>query len=166
LDKKKSSQKSNADPDDGMTEEQLKLIDDIIQAEDRAKGSMSWDVVRKWINYIGGGPRVFFLLTTMVVWSLTKGGVPWFLQFWSTHYGDHKGNKKEDIEIFLGIYLSTNFIQILCDFIRTKTIFNGNVQMSKEVTFLMTFRLMHASISKFFDRVPLGRILNRFMKDV
>ena len=38
--------------------------------------------------------------------------------------------------------------------------------MSKEVNFKMTYQLMHASINKFFDRVPLGRILNRFIKDI
>jgi ABC-type multidrug transport system fused ATPase/permease subunit len=62
--------------------------------------------------------------------------------------------------------MSINMIQIVCDFIRAKTVFSGNIQLSREVNFLMTFRLMHASVSKFFDRVPLGRILNRFMKDV
>lgn len=31
---------------------------------------------------------------------------------------------------------------------------------------MMSFRLMHASNNNFFDRVPIGRILNRFMKDI
>ncbi len=44
--------------------------------------------------------------------------------------------------------------------------FNANLRMSKEVNFMMTFKLIHASVNKFFDRVPLGRILNRFLKDV
>ena len=30
----------------------------------------------------------------------------------------------------------------------------------------MSFRMVHASINNFLDRVPIGRILNRFMRDV
>jgi ABC-type multidrug transport system fused ATPase/permease subunit len=123
-------------------------------------------VIKNWINLQGGRPRLFFLMMCMSVWGLTKAGVPWFLQFWSSHFNEYKSNKKDDVTVFLGLYMCINIIQIFCDFIRTRVIFNGNVQLSKEINFLMTFRLMHASVSKFFDRVPLGRILNRFIKDI
>lgn len=152
--------------EDGQKNVQKKLIQDIIQAEDKSKGAVSFSVVKKWISMQGGSPLVFFLLVTMTVWSVTKAGVPWFLQYWSSHQEEFDGDKNKDLREFLGLYMSLNVISISCDFIRTNLVFRGNLRLSRELNFMMTFKLMHASINKFFDRVPLGRILNRFLKDV
>ena len=146
--------------------EERKLIQDIIQNEDRAKGSMSLQVLANWIFLTGGFPRWIFIFITMCVWSVSWAAIPWFLQWWATNFKDVQMSRGEQLKNFLGIYMSINFLQIGCNFIRTLTIFGGNVEMSKEVNFMMTFKLMHASINKYFDRVPMGRILNRFMKDV
>ena len=152
--------------DDIEDEEQKKMIEDIIQSEDRAKGSMSWSVVTNWLSLMGGFPRVFLILTVMIPWSFTKAGIPWFLQWWATNFADTTLSRAEQIRIFLGLYVSINLMQIICDVIRLLSIFGGNIELSREVNFLMTFRTIHASINKYFDRVPLGRLLNRFMKDV
>lgn len=44
--------------------------------------------------------------------------------------------------------------------------FHGLLRVSKLLSFKMAFALMHASITDFFDRIPIGRILNRFLKDM
>ena len=49
---------------------------------------------------------------------------------------------------------------------RNWLILYGNVKVSTNVSFVMAFRLVHASINNFFDRIPMGRILNRFMRDL
>ena len=145
---------------------QKKLIEDIIMAEDRAKGAMSWSVVWKWLGLSGGTPRYTFLCLIQIIWCFTNAGIPWFLQWFSTNYSGLNLSGNREIQIFLSLYLSINLMQVVCDFLRAWNIFMGNVELSREVNFLMSFRLMHASISKYFDRVPLGRILNRFIKDI
>lgn len=42
----------------------------------------------------------------------------------------------------------------------------ASLRVSKLLSFKMAFALMHASITDFFDRIPIGRILNRFLKDM
>lgn len=158
--KLEAATKGLRDPDE------KKAVEDIIKSEDRAKGTMSWGVVKQWLSLSGGFPRYLFICIIMSVWSFTSAGIPWFLQWYSTNYAGRHDSKNEDIKIFLGIYLSINGIQLICDYMRASNIFMGNVELAKEVNFLMSFRLMHASISKYFDRVPLGRILNRFMSDI
>jgi ABC-type multidrug transport system fused ATPase/permease subunit len=123
-------------------------------------------VIKKWIGMQGGAPLVFYLFVVMTVWAVTKAGVPWFLQFWSSREEEYDGDKSRDLREFLALYACLNAISISCDYIRTTLVFRGNWRLSRELNFLMTFRLMHASVNKFFDRVPLGRILNRFLKDV
>lgn len=142
-----------------------KQIEDILLSEDRSKGKMSFKVIKQWLSLSGGFPRYLFIFIIMSVWSFTNAGIPYFLQWWSSNYSKDSGEKGE-IKLFLQLYLSINFLQILCNYLRTDNIFMGNVELAREVNFLMSFRLMHASVSRYFDRVPLGRILNRFMADV
>ena len=143
-----------------------KMVEGIIQSEDRVIGSMSWRIVGKWIVLIGGFPRILFLVILMTVLSFASAGNTWFLQYWATNFSGLDVPRTELIRTFLMLYLSINGIKILCDFGRAIIVYNGNLEMAREVNFLMTFRLLHASINKFFDRVPMGRILNRYVKDV
>ena len=149
-----------------LDDDAKQLVEDIIQSEDRATGNMDWSVVGDWMRLAGGAPRMFFLTLVMIVWCFTKGGIPWFLQWWATNFKDTNLSREYQLKTFLGIYLSINLLQIICDSIQVLSIFMGNIEMSKEVNFMMTFRMMHASVNKYFDRVPIGRLLNRFLKDV
>lgn len=143
-----------------------RVVEDIIQKEDRAKGNMSMRVVNQWLSLSGGFPHYFFLMVVYVVWCFTQAGAPWFLQWWATNFKDFQGTKADELQSFLAVYMSINLIQLICDYIRCDLSYMGNVSLAKEVNFMMSFKLIHASISKYFDRVPLGRILNRFLKDV
>ena len=73
--------------------------------------------------------------------------------------------KEYTIEFFVIVYVVLVVLGIFANFLRQYFIYFGNIKLSREITFQMSFRLMHASVTKFFDRIPLGRILNRFLKD-
>lgn len=63
------------------------------------------------------------------------------------------------------IYIILNLGVAITDVLRSAIILMGNLKLSREINLQMTFHLMHASVNKFFDRVPIGRILNRFLRD-
>ena len=148
--------------DDIKDKNQREVIQDIIACEDRKSGNLSFSVVKLWRTLNGGLPATAWLILVLTVSSFSRTGIPFFLQWWSSNIAE-RGETR--IKEFVAIYLSISAITMICDYFRIATNFKNNVEMSKEVNFKMTFRLMHASVNKFFDRVPLGRIINRFMKD-
>lgn len=51
-------------------------------------------------------------------------------------------------------------------FIRTFTILRFGVRTSRIVHAKMFHRIMHAQLHEFIDKVPFGRIINRFTSDI
>ena len=149
--------------DDIKDEKERNLIEDIIACEDRKEGNIDFRLIGKWFSLTGGLPSLIFLCIVMTVNMFSSTGIPFFLQWWSSHT---KGKENGNLAQFISIYVTISAIGIICNFIRTSVVFLGNLEMSKEVNFKMTYQLVHASINKFYDRVPLGRILNRFIKDI
>ena len=57
-------------------------------------------------------------------------------------------------------------VNLLTSCSRMWVVLNSNVQRSRVLSFQMAFRLVHSSINNFLDRVPMGRILNRFVREL
>ena len=96
----------------------------------------------------------------MVFWCIASFSSSWFLQYWIQEYYD-RGNAK----VFVGISLMILSVVIMTKMTRTTILFLGNLQVSRTVDLKMVVSLTYASLSTFFDRIPIGRILNRFLKD-
>lgn len=62
----------------------------------------------------------------------------------------------------MGIILTSAIFNV----IRQNFVLQAGKNVSRNISLTMAFRLVHASINSFFDRVPIGRILNRFMRDM
>lgn len=84
----------------------------------------------------------------------------WFLQYWIKEYDD-----KTDVGLFfmlsLLILASLNFVRVA----RSIVLLVGSIDVTRIVNFEMLFSLGYASLNRFFDKVPIGRVLNRFSKD-
>jgi ABC-type multidrug transport system fused ATPase/permease subunit len=61
-----------------------------------------------------------------------------------------------------GIVLTSATSSVL----RQLSVLSASIRLSTNISLTMAFKLVHASINNFFDRVPIGRILNRFMRDL
>lgn len=96
-----------------------------------------------------------------MIWAACDLMYTWFLQFWATDYYDSK-----NYWLFILITLAITFVGSFCFIFKSFIIFVGSVRVSKLLFFKMSFTLMHASITNFFDRIPIGRILNRFLRDM
>jgi ABC-type multidrug transport system fused ATPase/permease subunit len=84
----------------------------------------------------------------------------WFLQYWSK-----SGRGREDIGLFIWYSLALMLAVVVLLTLKSAVFFQGSIQVSLEVNFGMLIKMTHASLERFFDRVPLGRVLNRFLKD-
>jgi ABC-type multidrug transport system fused ATPase/permease subunit len=101
------------------------------------------------------------LILGTIIWIFSELANPFFLQYWTINFPHSR-----EVGVFLGVLTALTIITCLSLFIRNIVANMSNLRISREVCFLMTFKLMHASINNFFDRVPIGRILNRFIRDL
>lgn len=131
----------------------------LMQVEERATKSVSWGV---WIAYIkaGGGiwvgPLVFLLLVLSqganIVTSL-------WLSFWTSNkFGYSEG-------AYIGAYAAFGFSQALFMFLFSFSVSVFGTEAGKKMLHNAITRVLRAPMS-FFDTTPLGRITNRFSKDI
>jgi ABC-type multidrug transport system fused ATPase/permease subunit len=143
-----------------QAEKHEKLIDNIIASEDRAKGSVGFNVIKDYFDLSGGWFIIIIYITMMAFKASADGLSTWYLSYWGG-----KPTEEQNIATFLIIYsvigVSSNIIMIS----RSLITYNRALWASRILNFKMCQRLLHASTTQFWDRVPLGRILNRFTRD-
>ena len=67
---------------------------------------------------------------------------------------------------FAEILILIGTISALGYFARGYYLLFSHINLAKLLSFLMAFKLAHASVNNFFDRIPMGRIMNRFIRDL
>lgn len=135
-------------------------VECILQTDEKKNSLLNCSLVHKYLTMTGGYFRLAPLFIVMCVWMTFSFGVSWFIKFWTTQHDD-----RSDYQTFVLVYVLINLGQTSSEFTRMLINSTGNLKLSKEMNFLMTFRITFASITNFFDKLPMGRILNRFLKD-
>ncbi|MCJ1261370.1 hypothetical protein MMC22_001234 [Lobaria immixta] len=131
----------------------------LMQQEERAVKSVAWDVYGAYIRASGtilNGPLVLFLLTisqgSNIVTSL------WLSWWTSNKFGYSTG-------AYIGAYAALGTLQALLMFAFSLSLTFLGTKSSKVLLQRAMTRVLRAPMS-FFDTTPLGRITNRFSKDV
>lgn len=70
-----------------------------------------------------------------------------------------------NVDYYIGIYVVICFTYIIFDGIRNVIVYWGSIRGARTLFDSLVNRIMHAPM-RFFDTTPVGRILNRFGKDV
>ncbi|CAO3612252.1 unnamed protein product [Mucor hiemalis] len=70
-----------------------------------------------------------------------------------------------NVDYYIGIYVAVCFASILLDAFRNFVIYWGSIRGARILFDSLLDRIIHAPM-RFFDTTPVGRILNRFGKDV
>ena len=136
------------------------VIERLTMEEDRETGSVKFSVIKYFLKTWGYShllvwiPIVLINLTSLVGSSL-------YLAYW----GDSHAKEDENFH-HLMIYYGLNVIAFITNYILCAMNFKRNVQFSGEMHGLMIDRILSAPLNLFFDRVPSGRILNRFSNDI
>lgn len=84
----------------------------------------------------------------------------WFLSYFTEEY-----ENKTDIKFYLQVSLGIIGAMVLSKALRSYFTFSSCLTLSRSLALRMLSSMTHASLAKFFDRVPIGRILNRFLSD-
>jgi ABC-type multidrug transport system fused ATPase/permease subunit len=70
-----------------------------------------------------------------------------------------------DVWYYLGVYALLGLIYTFLSFLREIIVFAGSLKASREIHQALLYNVMRAK-GRFFDSTPLGRIMNRFSKDL
>ena len=131
----------------------------LMQQEERAVKSVSWAVYGAYIRASGSilsGPFVIFLLIISQGANITTS--LWLSWWTSNKFGYSTGQ-------YIGAYAGLGVVQALMMFAFSVSLSILGTKSSRVLLQQAIFRVLRAPMS-FFDTTPLGRITNRFSKDV
>ncbi|KAJ0292060.1 hypothetical protein CBS470a_003113 [Colletotrichum nupharicola] len=131
----------------------------LMQAEERAVEAVSWDVYVGYLRAAGSlmiAPLVIFLLTVAQVAYIATG---LWLSWWTA------GQFPLTLSGWLGIYAGLGFAQATSIFAFFVCVSIFGTKASRHMFQMAMSRVLRAPMA-FFDTTPLGRIINRFSKDV
>ncbi|KAI9818105.1 MAG: hypothetical protein M1827_000730 [Pycnora praestabilis] len=131
----------------------------LMQAEERAVKSVGWDVYHAYISASGSilnGPLVLVIL---IISQCANIATSLWLSYWTSNkFGYSTGT-------YIGIYAALGVMQALLMFCFSLTLSILGTKSSKVMLHRAMTRALRAPMS-FFDTTPLGRITNRFSKDI
>ena len=130
--------------------------------EDRESGSVSLKVLNNTIKACGGYFGFITAFTFCFLANTSDYAVQYFILQWTKQYNI---DPERSIKTLWTTTITLQVRNILCG-LRAITVFLLVLRASRSIHASMSFRILHAKISEFLDRVPKGQILNRFSKDI
>lgn len=133
----------------------------LITTEDQEVGNVDLRVYIKWATAAGGvavGAMIIFAFYFAEMVSMLSS---WWLSFWSEH--QHKGGASP--WFYLTIYILINIMIVLVSFIRELYVRLKGLNASRDLFEELLKGVLFAPMS-FFDVTPIGRVINRFSKDI
>ncbi|GMF18732.1 unnamed protein product [Phytophthora lilii] len=134
----------------------------LIVDEDRRVGSVR---MKTYVNYLAASEWNGYVLTATIFVLFAVGQVSlffcdWFLSQWSKGAVDL--SQKNSMAVYVGIVL----ISLLLTFIRCVYYMEICMRCSGKLHFNYIGKVLGAPVTTFFDVTPVGRILNRFSRDL
>lgn len=131
----------------------------LMQQEERALDSVGWDVWKAYIQASGSFLNLFLLIFSTILTNGSNIVTGLWLSYWTSHKFDISTGE------YIGIYASLGAAQALCMYAYSTVLSVGGTNASRTMLQRAMTRVLRAPMS-FFDTTPLGRITNRFSKDI
>lgn len=185
-------QESDSQKTKGVTEnkesgEDLVQKGQLVKDEQKSNGAISLDVYKWYLKYFGGWKALSALFTLYIITQVLFISQSWWIRYWVNDIKPHIENSgvsinglplkgsvlerlgplknKHTMLYYLGMYFAIGFIQALLGGIKNIATFFSGIQASRKIFDNMLDLVLHAKI-RFFDVTPIGRIMNRFAKDI
>ena len=112
----------------------------------------------------GGGTCLIVLMqVVMIMFVVCNIGANYTIQLWA--YSSPE-KQKEKFEFFLAIVLAFSFGMAIFIFLRVGVLMLAQLKTSKFLHNNLITRVFQAPVNLFFDITPIGKILNRFSRDL
>ncbi|XP_075056002.1 ATP-binding cassette sub-family C member 4 isoform X1 [Mixophyes fleayi] len=146
-----------------------------IQEESRSEGTVGFKVYKKYFLSGSSYIMLFVLFLLNIFAQVAYVLQDWWLSYWATEQeklnvtsgSNINGTKAEqlDLNLYLGVYAGLTVATIIFGILRSLLVFQVLVSAAQSLHNQMFQSLLRAPVL-FFDRNPIGRILNRFSKDI
>nr|XP_045724533.1 ATP-binding cassette sub-family C member 4 [Mirounga angustirostris] len=169
-----SQQSSRPSLKDGAPEVQANESTQVaVSEESRSEGKVG---LKAYKNYLTAGAHwlaIVFLILLNIIAQVAYILQDWWLSYWAneqsalnvTVNGKENVTEKLDLAWYLGIYSGLTGATVLFGTARSLFVFYVLVHSSQTLHNKMFESILRAPVL-FFDRNPIGRILNRFSKDI
>ena len=143
----------------GQKKRKAKRFAALMQQEERAVSSVGWDVYAAYVRASGSILNGPFVVGLLVLVQCANIATSLWLSYWTSNkFGYSEGQ-------YIGVYAGLGVIQALLMFVFGLSLSILGTTASKVMLNRAMTRALRAPMS-FFDTTPLGRITNRFAKDV
>ncbi|XP_027446287.1 multidrug resistance-associated protein 4 isoform X3 [Zalophus californianus] len=169
-----SQQSSRPSVKDGAPEVQANENTQVaVPEESRSEGKVG---LKAYKNYLTAGAHwlvIVFLILLNIIAQVAYILQDWWLSYWASEQsalnvtvnGKENVTEKLDLAWYLGIYSGLTVATVLFGTARSLFVFYVLVHSSQTLHNKMFESILRAPVL-FFDRNPIGRILNRFSKDI
>ncbi|KAM3964279.1 multidrug-Resistance like Protein 1 [Aphomia sociella] len=153
-------------PDD-ITKKELKEKNKLIDAEKTETGSVKWGVYKHYLMSVGVLASVVTVLMNLVLQVFQVGSNYWLAK-WSndvnmTINGTVDTTKRD---LYLGVYGGLGIGQVASVAVSSLALYLGALRAARTLHAALLAGVLRAPTIGFFDCTPVGRVLNRFSKDV
>ncbi|TGJ86167.1 hypothetical protein E0Z10_g2566 [Xylaria hypoxylon] len=131
----------------------------LMQAEERAVASVPWSVYARYVRASGSIFNALWVLLALVIAQGGNIATSLWLSYWTA---DRFGYSQA---VYIGVYAAIGTAQAIFLFIFAIMLTIFGTRASKTLLRQAVTRTLRAPMS-FFDTTPLGRITNRFSRDV
>ncbi|CAG8732320.1 1266_t:CDS:10, partial [Dentiscutata erythropus] len=134
--------------------------------EARSQGKVPFRVYLFYLKSSGGLSLWFILVLLFIIIRVLTVGETYWLKIWSEN-GDPPSDHSnlENLIFYIGIYASIAFTSAIFTIIRMAWQFFVSLKGSRTLFSKLLNSILRAPLS-FFDTAPLGKVMNRFSKDL
>ncbi|PPQ72540.1 hypothetical protein CVT26_004018 [Gymnopilus dilepis] len=131
----------------------------LMQVEERNTGAVTWDVYKTY----GKSGNAEYLIPLLMVALLVMNGASVISSYWLVWWQEVKWHQPQGF--YMGIYAALGVANVIGSFLMGATFAVFTYFSSQRLHKDAVNRVLHAPMS-FFETTPLGRIMNRFSKDI
>lgn len=128
--------------------------------EEKQRGKITKETYKEFISALGGWWVVGLTILVAIASSLIMMYSSKYLEDWS-HSFDH-GDKYQKLKQYTLICVVGSFLQTMINIITGIVGYNLSVRIHSK----MVHGVLHSQMERFLDRIPIGRIVNRFSADI
>lgn len=132
----------------------------LIKLEERETGIISWNVLERYQNALGGCWVVFGFFFCYIMIEVARASSSTWLSVWT----DRMSIKTRGPLFYTGIYALFSSLQILTTLSNSLWVITCSLSAAQRLHNNMLAAIFRAPMS-FFNSTPLGRIINRFARD-
>ncbi|KHN47341.1 ABC transporter C family member 2-like [Glycine soja] len=133
----------------------------LIKQEERETGVVSWNVLLRYKNALGGFWVVFVLFACYVSTETLRISS----STWLSHWTDQSATKGYNPAFYNMIYAALSFGQVLVTLTNSYWLIISSLYAARRLHEAMLSSILRAPMV-FFQTNPLGRVINRFAKDL